>query len=100
MWCYLFGSKLKARFDILSSVHLTVGALLDMFQETKLPPGLVFRVDWLDVLMEEENNNKNKLLQRTQVLMDTLTCTKLTPTGQLPSSKISPSLMMELSDEA
>lgn len=53
MWRYLFGSKLKACFDILGSVHLTKGAFLDMFYETELTAGLVFRVDWFHILMEE-----------------------------------------------
>lgn len=58
MWRYLFGSKLKACFDILGSVHLTKGAFLDMFYETELPAGLVFRVDWFHILMEEKSKTK------------------------------------------
>lgn len=66
MWRYLFGSKLKACFDILGSVHLTKGAFLDMFYETELPAGLVFRVDWFHILMEE----KSKTKQRKQVNLE------------------------------
>lgn len=66
MWRYLFGSKLKACFDILGSVHLTKGAFLDMFYETELPAGLVFRVDRIHILMEE----KSKTKQRKRVILE------------------------------
>lgn len=54
---YLFDSEFEACVDILSTVHFTIGTVLDKLRENVLPPLLVLRVHWLDLLIEQSKES-------------------------------------------